>query len=78
MKLQLESTGAIALVDGACRCRVWKGTTESGGEIVALVAAIGCDPADATLCAELDRELLAREEITITNGGVVPVRAVPG
>ncbi len=60
MKLTLESTPELAEIDGVA-VRVWKGRTERGIEVVALIALVGMImEADAS---EFDAELIERNVV---------------
>jgi len=54
MKIELESTGALVILDGV-QCRVWEGKTGGGVPIVAFIPRLACKR-DADN-GELEREL---------------------
>lgn len=61
MKLTIESTDEFIEFNNT-KCRVWKGKTEGGNDIVCLIAGVGVpENADA---AELGRELTDLHVIT--------------
>ena len=58
MKLTLEPTDKMQTFDGA-PCRIWKGQTESGVEVVAFVRCIQPQTHDESKLAVFDKELKA-------------------
>lgn len=68
MKIELQSTGRIVLLDGV-PCRVWEGKTAAGVPLTAYIARVAIDdPRDASHFA---RELLEtpRPELVEVNVG---------
>lgn len=58
MKLTLEPTDRMEAFEGA-PCRVWKGSTESGVEVVAFVRCVSPQTHDELQLAVFDKELKA-------------------
>lgn len=58
MKLTLEPTDRMETFEGAL-CRVWKGSTESGVEVVAFVRCVQPQTHDESKLAVFDKELKA-------------------
>lgn len=58
MKLTLEPTDKFEGVNGT-RCRIWRGKTEAGVDVVAYVAAVSPQTHDEALLAVFERELKA-------------------
>lgn len=58
MKLTLEPTDRMETFEGA-PCRVWKGATETGVEIIALIRCVSPQTHDESKLAVFDRELKA-------------------
>lgn len=56
MKITIENTEEIVVCNGA-PVRVWRGTTERGSAVVALVARIGIDRR-SDCCGAMERELV--------------------
>lgn len=57
MKITLEPTGTFEGVNGTT-CRIWKGASDKGADVVAYVAMVGCHKdASPEAAAEFDREL---------------------
>jgi hypothetical protein len=54
MKLMIESTDKVALIDGV-PCRFWDGVTESGSRCVVFVHRIAANPDDLS---EFESELI--------------------
>lgn len=60
MKLTIESTPVVALLDGGTLCRAWSGTTPGGHAVTVYVSAIGVsEGADAEF-----EDALARGEVS--------------
>lgn len=56
MKIILEPTDRIETFEGA-PCRIWKGQSESGVEVIAFVRCISPQTHDEEKLAQFDREL---------------------
>jgi hypothetical protein len=53
MKITIEPTGDVAQLANASQGAVWKGVTETGTPIIAIVVTLGCQPEDQ---ADFDRD----------------------
>jgi hypothetical protein len=61
MKITIESTEEIVGLgpDGCVHARLWKGTTETGANVIAIVALIGIDGKDPNPAPDLlPREII--------------------
>lgn len=53
MKITIEPTGDVAQLANASQGSVWRGVTETGTPIIAIVVTLGCQPEDQ---AAFDRD----------------------
>ena len=77
MKLTLESTPHVLTVDGV-KCRLWRGTTENGAQVVAFIHRLAFEA--SALPDEMVRELvevhaphvtMAADPLAVVLGGVL-------